>query len=58
MRCTAMNYYYYVITDIELNIEQYNEQILSLEKSTDNSTGFDVAIQLQIYNGVDKGSYI
>ena len=53
-----MTYYYYVITDIELNIEQYNEQILSLEKSTDNSTGFDVAIQLQIYNGVDKGSYI
>lgn len=49
-----MTYYYYVAADIELNIEQYNEQILSLEKSTENSKGFDVTIQLEIYNGVDK----
>ena len=49
-----MTYYYYIAADVELHIEQYNEHIFSLEKSTENITGFDVPIQLEIYNGINK----
>ena len=48
-----MTYYYYIAADVELHIEQYNEHIFSLEKSTENIKGFDVPIQLEIYNGID-----
>lgn len=49
-----MTYYYYIAADIELKPEQYNEHIFSFEQCEEHIKGFDVPIQLEIYNGLGK----
>lgn len=49
-----MTNYYYIAADIELKREQYNEHVFSLEQCPENIKGFDVPIQFEIYNGLDR----
>lgn len=49
-----MTYYYYIAADIELKPEQYHEHIFDLEQSEQRIKGFELPIQLEIYNGVSK----
>ena len=49
-----MTYYTYIAADIALKPEQYHEQIFELEQSEQRIKGFELPIQLEIYNGVSK----
>lgn len=49
-----MTYYTYIAADIALKPEQYHEQIFALEQSEQRIDGFELPIQLEIYNGVSK----
>lgn len=49
-----MTYYTYIAADITLKPEQYHEQIFELAQSEERIKGFELPIQLEIYNGVSK----
>lgn len=49
-----MTYYTYIAADIPLKPEQYNEHIFDLEQSDQHIKGFELPIQLEIYNGVTE----
>lgn len=49
-----MTYYYYIAADIKLKLEQYHEHIFELDQSEERIKGFELPIQLEIYNGVSK----
>ena len=49
-----MTYYYYIAANIELKHEKYNEHIFTLEKSEERIEDFELPIQFEICNGIDK----
>lgn len=49
-----MTYYTYITADIPLKPEQYHDVIFELARCEERIKGFEMPIQLEIYNGVSK----
>lgn len=49
-----MTYYTYIAADIPLKPEQYHDAIFELARCEERIKGFEMPIQLEIYNGVSK----
>lgn len=49
-----MTYYTYIAADIPLKPEQYHDAIFELAHCEERIKGFELPIQLEIYNGVTK----